>query len=104
MCVVLGSLCSEMEFLRSEAKKKFYDPILFYGECPGEPGDEILGFSRFLSILNEIVLFQEHARNVIKNVMQQMAVLHGFRKQETNLISTNRAHFHVKIVLFITCP
>ena len=85
-----------MDFLCSEARKKFFQPILFYGESPGEPGDEILAFARFLPTLNEIILFQEHARNVIKNVIQQMAILHSNDNPQTKLISVNGAHFQVK--------
>nr|XP_002122062.1 WASH complex subunit 4 [Ciona intestinalis] len=81
--IALSALCVEINVLENEAVTEFYDPILFYGETASEDdekqkeGEEQLGIGRMLPLLQKLSCFGQRCREVVKNVIQQLAALHN---------------------------
>lgn len=93
----LAAICCEMQELCYEAKTKFYNALLFYGE--GEPkggfqeGDAQIAIGRIISIMQELSCFVNRCNLVIKNTIHQMASLYSNNKNGPTLIDVTDVHF-----------
>ncbi|CAE1304616.1 MRT43 [Acanthosepion pharaonis] len=96
---VLASLCAEIQTLEHEAKQKFYNALLFYGEgevdsnlpeCEGQ-----IQMGRMMPLLQELSCFVTRIYEVVKNVVQQLAALYTTPKSGTKLIDVTGVHFQV---------
>ncbi|CAK8684321.1 unnamed protein product [Clavelina lepadiformis] len=96
--IVLSALCVEIEKLEKEAIRDFYDPLMFYGEGAGDvdadqkvEGNEQLQIGRILPLLQKLTCFSQRCREVVKNVVQQLAAL--YNKSLPKVIDTTSVHF-----------
>ncbi len=78
----MTSLCTEIDSLCEEARRDFYDALLFYGEAESasgsacSEGDAQIAISRALPLLQRICSFHEHCQDVVANAFAQLAALY----------------------------
>ncbi|XP_067134049.1 WASH complex subunit 4 isoform X3 [Centruroides vittatus] len=93
----LAAICCEMQELCYEAKTKYYNILLFYGE--GEPkggfqeGDAQIAIGRIISVMQELSCFVNRCNLVVKNTIHQMASLYTNNKNGPTLIDVTDVHF-----------
>lgn len=93
---VLAAIGAEMECLIHEAKTKYFDALLFYGE--GEPpdglqeGDAQIFTGRIISLLQELSNFVLRCYAVVKNTIHQLASLHH-NIRIAKVIDVTNVHF-----------
>ncbi|XP_023222014.1 WASH complex subunit 4-like [Centruroides sculpturatus] len=86
-----------MQELCYEAKTKYYNILLFYGE--GEPkggfqeGDAQIAIGRIISVMQELSCFVNRCNLVVKNTIHQMASLYTNNKNGPTLIDVTDVHF-----------
>lgn len=94
--VVFATLCAEVRYLKSEAKNKYYDTILFYGEG-GEgnlqDGAAQLLLSRMLPHLQELSCFVKRCEQVVVQIIEQLAALYSSSKDGPCVINATGIHF-----------
>ncbi|PNF21208.1 hypothetical protein B7P43_G05087, partial [Cryptotermes secundus] len=94
--VVFATLCAEVRYLKSEAKNKYYDTILFYGEG-GEgnlqDGAAQLLLSRMLPHLQELSCFVKRCEQVVVQIVEQLAALYSSSRDATYVINATGIHF-----------
>ncbi|XP_021927247.1 WASH complex subunit 4 isoform X2 [Zootermopsis nevadensis] len=94
--VVFATLCAEVRYLQSEAKDKYYDIILFYGEG-GEgnlqDGAAQLLVSRMLPHLQELSCFVKRCEQVAVQIVEQLAALYSSSKDAPHIINATGIHF-----------
>ncbi|XP_069101114.1 WASH complex subunit 4-like isoform X2 [Argopecten irradians] len=94
---VLASLCCEMQALQHEARTKFYNALLYYGE--GEPenglgeGEAQLQMGRLMPLLQELSCFVNRCYEVVRNVIHQFACLYSLSRGGPKLIDVTDVHF-----------
>ena len=99
--LALGSISDELQSLSVQARKDYFNPILFYGES-GAPGQEQeqesqVWISRMLPLLKDLSDFGDHCSGVIQNVLGQLAALHDKGKEAKKLVHIGDSHFQVAI-------
>lgn len=78
VALVMLSLLEEIQRLVMEGQGKLLHPILVYGEgCGDDEDDSCMMMARLLPHLQQLVCFTEHCRDVVNNLLQQLAVLLG---------------------------
>ncbi|XP_059151833.1 WASH complex subunit 4-like isoform X4 [Physella acuta] len=95
---VLAALCAEIDALRHEARSKFYNALLLYGE--GEPdtgleeGEAQIQIGRMFSLLQELSCFVSRCYEVTKFVLKQLSCLYT-NKPGPKMIDVKDVHFQV---------
>lgn len=95
---VLAALCSEMDALIHEAKSKFYNALLLYGE--GEPeegleeGEAQVQMGRMFPVLQELSCFVSRSYEVVRTVMKQFSCLYTNRPGP-KMIDVTDVHFQI---------
>ena len=80
VALVMLSLLEEVHRLVVEGRSNLVHPLLVYGEGAGEEeeeGDNCVSVGKMLPHLQQLLCFVEHCRDVVNNILQQMAVLLG---------------------------
>ena len=81
VALVMLSLLEEVHRLVVEGRSNLVHPLLVYGEGAGEEeeeeGDSCVSVGKMLPHLQQLLCFVEHCRDVVNNILQQMAVLLG---------------------------
>nr|CAD7441834.1 unnamed protein product [Timema bartmani] len=92
--IVFSTLCAEVKFLVSEAKTKYFDMILFYGEGSEENiEDEVTQLSRFLPHLQELCCFVKRCEEVAAQMIHQLNALYSTSKESTQVMNARDVHF-----------
>lgn len=89
--ITFASLCDEMLFLAREASSNFFTPLLFYGEGahPSLKEDAYMQLGRFLPLLKEVTEFIFRCKEVIRNCVQQLTLLHDVERRQQKKIDLN---------------
>ncbi|CAL1261517.1 unnamed protein product [Larinioides sclopetarius] len=99
---VLAVLCCEVEDLCSEAKRKFFPALLFYGE--GEfserdalqDGEAHICIGRMIPFMQELSCFVNHIYGVVKNIVHQLSALYTSGKNGVPvIIDVTDVHFQI---------
>ncbi|XP_066997257.2 WASH complex subunit 4 isoform X3 [Anabrus simplex] len=106
---VFATLCAEAKYLEHEAKTRFYDTILFYGE--GAEGSLQDGASQemmssLLLHLQELSCFVKRCEQVAVQIVQQLAALYATTRDGPQVMNATDIHFqdvfeHLGVVLVI---
>ncbi|XP_064467103.1 WASH complex subunit 4-like [Ornithodoros turicata] len=95
--MVLSTLSSEMQHLCYEAKTKFYNALLFYGE--GEltgnsnpEGESQVAIGRTIPLMHDLLCHVDRCYAVAKNVIQQMSALFD-KSRGSSVIDVTDIHF-----------
>eukprot|EP00051_Salpingoeca_urceolata_P019308 m.280544 g.280544 ORF g.280544 m.280544 type:complete len:1394 (+) comp19399_c4_seq16:109-4290(+) len=77
--VALLTLCEEMDSLTHEAETTFYPPLVMYGEGTKDQGegDAQVQMGKMLPLLQRLATFADRCGRVVKNVIQQLAMLYS---------------------------
>nr|XP_039256887.1 WASH complex subunit 4-like [Styela clava] len=92
--IALSSLCLEVQHLEKEAKEEFYDALLFYGEgveIKEEDGTRQSQIGRLLPLLQRLSSFVTRGKEVLKNMILQLAALHN--KTMPKVMEVGQIHF-----------
>lgn len=92
--IALSSLCLEVDYLRHQAEDEFYDPLLFYGEgveITREDGTRQNQIGRMLPVLQKLSCFILRCREVLKNMVLQLAAL--YNKSMPKVMDVKEIHF-----------
>eukprot|EP00048_Salpingoeca_helianthica_P015476 m.226982 g.226982 ORF g.226982 m.226982 type:complete len:1195 (+) comp17088_c0_seq1:325-3909(+) len=76
---VFIAICREISELRKEAETTLYAPLFVYGEGGSElndDGDAQLQMGELLPLLQRLLSFSQRVNEVVKNAVQQLAMLH----------------------------
>ncbi|XP_076340851.1 strumpellin and WASH-interacting protein isoform X2 [Tachypleus tridentatus] len=94
---VFARLCCEIKELCHEAKSKFFNALLFYGE--GEPsgglqeGEAQVYIGHMISVMQELSCFINRCYLVTKNLVHQLASLYCGNKNGPTVIDVTDVHF-----------
>ncbi|EDQ91034.1 uncharacterized protein MONBRDRAFT_15671 [Monosiga brevicollis MX1] len=92
------ALCNEMQLLQREAEEELYAPLHIYGEGmhdgqAEQEGDAQLCFAKMLPVLQHLATFTSRVVQVVKNVVQQFAMMYT-SKISAQTIDPRGVHLH----------
>ncbi|EDV25801.1 uncharacterized protein TRIADDRAFT_24562 [Trichoplax adhaerens] len=94
---VLAAVCCEIKRLEYEAKNELYPALVLYGEGEDEEQQQIheayMKMGKMLSVLQHLTNFVGRCGDVLKNVVQQLAMLHQGKKSMNAVMNVHGVHF-----------
>ncbi|CAI9722200.1 Hypothetical predicted protein [Octopus vulgaris] len=96
---VQASLCAEIQSLEHEAKTKFFNALLFYGEGDVDSThpecESQIQMGRMMPLLQELSCFVMRVYEVVKNTIHQLTCLYNPPKSGIKLIDVTGVHFQI---------